>query len=168
MRGLQFIGSDTIDMHRLGNVLQGPCAEILDGDVEPGADMLTDRAGNAYASRIGDLLQSRRHVDAVAVDIAILDDDIAEADADAKANGSFAIVGRHALLPSHGAGDGVDDALKFHEEAVAHELDDPALMRRDQGFERLFAQARKSSERAGLVLAHEARVAHDVGCQNRG
>jgi hypothetical protein len=56
---------------------------ILEADVEPVADLLAHCGGDADAARFRDRLEARGDVDAVAEDVAVLDDHIAEVDADA-------------------------------------------------------------------------------------
>ena len=85
--------------------------------------------------------QPRRDVHAVAVDVVALDDDVAEVDTDAKANAL--VLGNARLAPGHGALDldgalhGVDHARELHQRAVAHQLDDASVVRRDRRIDEL-------------------------------
>ena len=80
------------------DVLQMLLAGILEGDVQPVADMFAGGCRDADAARLGDVLQPRRHIDAVAKDVAVLDDDVAEIDADAELDAP--ILGTPALRPA--------------------------------------------------------------------
>ena len=73
------------DVDRAGDVLDALLAEILEGDVvEPVADLVAHRAGDADAARLGKHLEARRDIDAIAENVVLLDDHVAEIDADAE------------------------------------------------------------------------------------
>ena len=78
------------------------------------------------------MLQPRGNVHAVAVDVAVLDDDVAEIDADAEADAPHLRLVRlgpgHRSLYGHGAGHGLDDTRELAQGTVAHELDNPAAV----------------------------------------
>ncbi len=84
------------------------------------ADMVAHGPGNADAAGLGERFQARRDIDAVAKDVAVLDDDVAEIDADAKPDAP--LVGRLGLAVDHpalhlgGATHRVDDAREFHQQ----------------------------------------------------
>ena len=75
---------------------------------------------------------------------------------------------RHRALDRDGALDRVDDAAELDQRAIAHHLDDAAVARRDGRVERLAPDLPQRGERAGLVGAHHAAVADDVGGEDRG
>ena len=75
---------DVVDADRPIDVLQRLLAGILEGEIEPVADIVADRAGHRDAARLGDALDARRDVDAIAIDVVVLEDDVAEIDADAE------------------------------------------------------------------------------------
>src|SRR6185312_3279241 len=73
------------DPDRPGDVLDGLLAEVGEGDVlEPAGELVANRAGDADAARLGERLEARGDVDAVAEDVAILVDHVAEVDSDAE------------------------------------------------------------------------------------
>ena len=77
--------ADAIGSHRRGDVLDALLAEVLEGRAHALADRALDGVGDGDAARLGDALQTRGDVDAVAVDRAVaLLDHVAEMDADAK------------------------------------------------------------------------------------
>ena len=74
-----------IHLHRLGDVLQVLLTAILSGDINFATHLVIGRARQANTTRLGDPLQSRRHIDAVAHEVAIvLHDHVTEIDADAE------------------------------------------------------------------------------------
>jgi hypothetical protein len=97
--------------------------------------MVVDGARDADAARRRQPLQPRRDVDAIAVNVAAIDDDVAEIGPDAKAQalllGEVQIAFRHRALDFAGTTHSVDDAGKFRQHAVAGGLDDPAVMLAD-------------------------------------
>ena len=86
------------------------------GDL-PG-DLLVDSARQANAAGFGDSLESRRDVDAVAIDILTFDDDIADVDPDPQEDridlGVAGIVIPDQPLNFDGAADRVYRARKLH------------------------------------------------------
>ena len=73
----------------------------------------------------------------------------------------------HQLLDRDRAFDGGDNRGKLQQHAVARRLDDAPAVARDDRPRRLAMLAHRP-RRARLVLAHEARVANDVGGEDRG
>ena len=73
-----------------------------------------------------------------------------------------------AFLYRDRAFDGVDHAWKFHQGAVAGELDDPAAMGADGRLDQLFPQRPETLVRTFLVGLHQPAVADHVGGQDRG
>ena len=121
---------------------------------------------------LGDAFKAGGDVDAVAENIAVLDDDVADVDADAELD---ALVLRHAgIALGHAAlnGDrathGVDDAGELDQDAVARGLDDAAGMFGDPGVQEFAAMRLEARERAFLVVADQPAVAGDVRCEDCG
>ena len=120
----------------------GPAGDVLERLLAQSLEVATSSlprtwswtlAGDADAARLGQRLQPRGDVDAVAVDVVALDDDVAEIDADAEDDAlgppaAPALRRGHRLLDRDGALDGVDDAGELDQHAVAHQLDDAAAM----------------------------------------
>ena len=115
--------------HRLGNVLQRHRAEIADLEIEPPLDLPVGVVGEADRAGLGDPLEARGDIDAVAHQVAVAFlDHVAEMDADPKFD---ALLGRdpsvaldHRPLDFDGAVHCVDDAAELDDAAVAGALDD--------------------------------------------
>jgi hypothetical protein len=102
---------------RLGDVLDKMLAHRLEAAADFALDLIVEVAGNPDSARVRKLLQPYRHVDAVAVDVVILDDDVTDVDADAQGDPlglrDFGIARSHAALDLHRALHGLHDAGKF-------------------------------------------------------
>ena len=59
-------------------------SQVLEHRLDPPVDLVVDGRGQADAADLGELLDARGDVDAVAEDVAILENDVAEIDADAE------------------------------------------------------------------------------------
>ena len=118
------------DLDRLGDVLERDLADRLEAGRDLAARMVDRGAGDIDRPALGDLLQSHGDVDALAVDIAVLEDDVAEIDADPQIEPALGgnIVGRvgEVALRLDGAFDSVDDAVEGDQRPVAGGLDDAA------------------------------------------
>ena len=134
--------------------------------------MVANGARDADAARRRQPLQPHRDVDAIAVDVAATDDDVAEIDPDAKAQalllGEVHIAFRHRALDFAGTTNSVDDAGKFRQHTVAGGLDDPAVMLADLRIDQ-FAQMRLDAFVCALLIrTHQARIAHHIRGEDRG
>src|ERR1700722_3863983 len=174
-RGLRlngFADFERIDADRLGDVLEPRRTKIRDGEFEPRFHLAIGVLGKADCAGLGDPLQPRRDIDAVAHQIAIaLLDDIAEVNADAKIDGLVLWQARvaigHAGLDFDGAAHGVDHAAEFDDEPVAGALDHPPVMHGDGRIDQIAAQRPQPRERAILVRPSEPRVADHIRNQDR-
>ena len=157
------------DADRPFDVLDLHLAAVLEAHVDTVADALVDDGGNADAARLGQWLQARRNIDAIAVDVVAVDDDVAKVDADPQRDARTVRLhlAMHRSLNCQGTADGIDDAGKLDQGAVAHELDDAATVGSDGGIEDDFTVSLQSGQRAGLVGAHHARIADDI-CRQDG
>ena len=144
-------------------------AAVAEGNVDPAADAFVDDRGDADSAGLGKRLQPRGHVDAVAVDVVALDDDVAEVDADAERDSRPRILrGRRIALDEKRAVDRIDDAGEFDQRAVADQFDDAAAMLGNRRVEQRLAMPLQGGERPGLVTTHQAGVADDVGRKDGG
>ena len=127
----------------------------------------TDRPG------LGDALQPRGDIDAVAHQVAVdFLDHVAEMDADPKFD---ALVRRdpsvaldHRPLDFNGAVHCVDDTPELNDVAVARALDDAAMMRGDGGIDEIATEAPQARQGAILVHRGELTVTDNVGDQDCG
>src|SRR5271165_4790128 len=71
-------------MYGVNDVLEGLLAQILDLEGDLAARVIEDGLRYADAARLGQTLQSSSNIDAVAIEVAPLDDHIAKVDPDAE------------------------------------------------------------------------------------
>ena len=145
-----------IDPDRLGDVLELRRAEIADREIEPRFHLTIGVLGQADRAGLGDALQSRGDIDAVAHQVAVaLLDHVAEMDADPKFD---ALVRRdasvaldHRPLDLNGAVHRVDDAPELDNCAVAGALDDAAVMHGDGRIDQVASQRPQPRQNPVLV-----------------
>ena len=151
---------------RTGDVLDLLRAEILEGKAQLVQDLIAHDPADADPARIGQRLQPRGDIDAIAEDVVAVDDDVADIDADAKVEsliGCNACVAlRHAALHVDRAAHRIDDAREFHQQAVTGGLDDPAVVFGDLGIDKLPPVGLQRRQGAAVVRAHETRVAGHI------
>jgi len=126
---------------------------------------------DADAAGLRQCLQPRRDIDAVAVNVTAIGDDIAKIDPDPKRD-SF-VLGFHGSAVDHrpldldGAADSVDDTGEFHQHAVTGRLDDAPVMLPDFRIYELAAMRLQAVEGAFLVHSHQPRITGHVRCEDR-
>lgn len=166
------VGLDAIGAHRPLDVLEAQVAEQREAAVELALKVVVGGARDDHGAGIGDAFEAGGDVDTVAVEVAVLlADHVAEIDADAEAYplflGRLRLVFCQSLLDRYRRGHRVDDTRELTQNAVASELDDPALMLGDQRFEEVLAVCLEPLECAALVALHQARIADHVASQDR-
>jgi hypothetical protein len=111
-------------------------------------------------------------VHAVAVEVALVVDHVAQVDPDAEADAAFLadrlLTLLDAALNPDGALDGVDGAGELAEGTIARELDETAAVLGQERLDELLAVRLEPPERAGFVPLHQARVADHVRGEDRG
>ena len=141
------------------------------GNAQLTLDLVVNVARDADFSRLGEGLEAGRDVHPIAQDVAVLDDDVANVDADAERE---APVLRHRslalgddFLDRDGALDRIDRAREFDQRAIAHQLDNAAVVFVDQRLDRLFPERLQARDRACFVGLDQAAVADHIRGQNR-
>src|SRR5215472_14128839 len=97
--------------------------------------MIMDSVGDEYPAGLGESLQSCGHVHSIAEDVVLLRDHIAKVDADPELDPLVlrdeVVALGHAPLHFHSAANGIHNARKLRQEAVAGILYHPAPVLRD-------------------------------------
>jgi hypothetical protein len=134
--------------------------------------MVAGNARDADAARSRQSLKPGRDVDAVAVNIVGVRDHVADIDPDAKAQaallGHIQIAVGHRALNFGRTTHRVDDAGEFRQHAVTGGLDDPTAMLADLRIDHLAQMRLEAFVRSFLIDAHQARIAHHIGGEDRG
>jgi hypothetical protein len=163
---------NAVDPHRASDVHNLLLAQILEGEIELLAHLVAHDSADADPAGLGQGFEACRDIDAVAVDVAPVPDDVAEIDAhaepDAALFGHLGLAVGHAALDFHSAPDGIHHALEVRQEAVAGVLDHAATMLGDLRFDQLLKVRFQPLVRPLLVRPHEARIARHVGGEDRG
>jgi len=120
-----------IDRHRLGNVLNFALTQMLDGEIELVLDLVENVTSHTDATRLSQALEPRGHVDPVAVDVVVLDDDVANVDADSIDDpfffGDIGVTLADQVLDFDRTLDRLDSTGELDQNAIAHQFDDAPL-----------------------------------------
>src|SRR5271156_788231 len=87
-------------LHRLGNILEGLRSHIITDDLDLTPDLPVGVVGHAYPARFGDPFKAGGNIDPIAVNVALLDDDIADIDTDAELDP--VVFGNRRIAAGHG------------------------------------------------------------------
>ncbi|MCP1972437.1 hypothetical protein J2R87_006177 [Bradyrhizobium elkanii] len=155
----------------LRNILQELRPQVLEGRVDLAANLPLRVIGDADPARFGNPLQARCDVDAIAKDIVVIKNDVADVDSDSEFEpllrwyGSILI--DHSTLNFYGAAHRIDGAGEFNEYSVAARFDDAAAMRSQRRIEQHPPDRLQPGQGAFLVDSHQPAVAGDIRRQNR-
>ncbi len=156
----------TPNLDGLGDILHGLGAAVGENCVQLARYLVMHFAGNAQPARFGNLLQAGGDVNAVAKDIVAIDDDIAKVDPDpvfdALAAGPINFEFDGGGLHINGPADRIDNAGKFRQQTIAHQLHHAAVVSIYFRFDELAVLGLQAGMGAGLVRAHEFGIANDV------
>src|SRR5258708_7950992 len=123
--------------HRFNNILQVLRTHIVKDDIDLPADLTLCVVRDANATRLRNPFKASGDVDAVAKDIVVIDDDVADVDADAKFDPldlrHRSILLSHTALDLNGAAHRIYDTAELSEHAIARVLNDRATMFADLG-----------------------------------
>ena len=154
----------------MGDVLQAALAEIFEGDIELAANILAHALGDADTAGLGERLEPRRDIDALAPHVAAIDDNVADIEAHAELDPPFRLyVGvalGHAPLDGEGAAHGVHDARELRQDAVAGDAHDTAGVAGDGRGDKSVPIGSPLHERAMLVGTDKTAVAGNVRHQD--
>jgi hypothetical protein len=133
-------------------------------------DLFMHRARNADAADLGEALQTRCDVDAVAEQVAVALDHVADGDADAKAHVTAGrirhIPGAQAFLDVDGAAHRFDRARKFGQDGIACGIENAAAISGDEVVRHLSVGC-EAPQRFLFVLGDQPGVAGNIGRKNR-
>ena len=159
------------DADRPVDILHCNLARILKAHIDPVADAFVDDGRHANAAGFGQRFETGGNVDAVAVNVVALDDDVAEIDADPQNDFRLAqrFVRHKAVRALHGecAMDGIHNTGEFRDRAVADQLDHAPVVGGDCRIEDHLPVLLEGRERSLLVDPHQARIADHVGREDR-
>jgi hypothetical protein len=139
----------------------------LEDQSEPVAYLIAHDAAETDPARLCQPLQACRDIHAVAEDVMFLHDHVAKVDADPELD---PLGGRDASIPfGHPplhldrTADGIHNARKLRQEAIAGVLYNPAPVLRDFRIDELCEMGFEPLVRPFLIHAHQARVARHIG-----
>ena len=128
-----------MDWHRPGDVLDLVFAHVLERKIELIAHLIAHDTTDTDAPWLRQGFETRRDVDAVAVDVFVIDDDIAHVQTNPKPNTplwrNLDIALGHLPLDIDRTAHGVDDTGKLNKDAVARCLDNAPAVFRDLGID---------------------------------
>jgi hypothetical protein len=133
--------------------------------------LFLDPGRHADASRDRERFQTGRDVDAVAEDIAVIRDNVADMNADTKLNPlcrcNVEIGAGYSELDVDGAACRIDRADKLRQHSVAVGSDDAATMLGDLGIDQACPIILEPAERPFLVQANQSAVPGNIGREDR-
>jgi hypothetical protein len=144
----------------------------VDGAREFVPDLISHYPRNADATWFRQCFQSRGHVDAVAKDVVLLDNHVAEIDPNPKSDalvlGRFGVANCHSTLDLRSTAYCVHDTGKFGKQAVAGVLYDPAPVLFDLRLNELSEMGFEAFVCPLLISTHQPRVAGHISGKDRG
>ena len=163
---------NAVNLHRSRNILKLLVTCVLETDVDLALHVLLHAAGDADATGLSKSLKTCCYVDAVPKNVAVVDDDVADIDADAELDpaifGNGGVSLGHGALDFHGAAHCIDRTCKLDQRAIACSLDNAAAMFGNLGIDEFASDGLEGCESAFLVNAHQAAVTSNIGREDGG
>jgi hypothetical protein len=157
--------------HGLGDILEDLWTKVIAGNIDLAPDLPIGVVRHTDAARLGDTFKARRDIDAIAEDIAIVNYNIADVNADAEFDPLVlrhrSILLGHARLNVNGTTYRIHGASKFDQHAVTGRFDDAASMRSYGGINEGLSNSLKPGQRILLVGTHQAAIPSDIRRQHR-
>ena len=153
-----------VDIEKLGNVLCAPAADTREQIAAIAVCGHHHGAADKYLAGFGHGLKPGGDVDAVAIHIAIVLDDIAEVDAYAQLERPFV----ETLLDGKRRINGLVDAWKHRKKAVPGRFEGAAAMPGDCGVDQIIEHRAQLGIGGSLVFSHQQAVADNVSGHDRG
>jgi hypothetical protein len=126
--------------------------------------------GNADCAGAGQRLYTGGDIHPIAVNVALVDDDVTDVDTDAEFDPTiFRNVGvafSQSTLDFYSAAHSIDCARKFDQNAITGGFDDAAPMLRNLGINEFATAGLECGESAFLVNAHQAAVTSDISSED--
>jgi len=161
---------DAIDPNWAVNILDPSISRVFEKKTGMPTQLFADGRCDRYPTGFCQPFEPGSNIDAVAVNVIFLNDNITRIDADAQLQLAVAggiIVGSQIALDIYGAIHRVDGAVELNEEAVALAADESTLVQRDSWFDHGFDAIGKPDVCALLVDAHQTAIADDIGEKDR-
>ena len=162
----QSLRLDAVDANRPADVLELAFAEVAETDRDAVMHVLPDRFGDDNVPGRAQLMNARRDVHTVADEPPLVDEDVADIDADAQpelaSRGFDARLGRLALQverPAHR----IHRAGELHEYGITCEVDESTRMFADLRFDQSGAQCVPGAHSFELVRFNEMGPTCDIG-----
>jgi hypothetical protein len=162
--------ANRIDPDRLGDILQGLKSQIIENNIDLAADLPVRIVGDTYATGLCYAFKACCYVDAIAEDVIVVDDDIADVNANAKLDpdilGHIGVLFGHATLEFDRTARSIDRTGELDQHAVTGRLDYATAMRRDLEIDDGFPESLQPSQCAFFITAHEAAIACHIRSQH--
>jgi L-rhamnose isomerase len=120
---------------------------------------------------IGNTLEARGDIDAVAENVVCLDDNVAKIDADPIFNPMMlrhrCVASKHVLLDDDTAPHSFDGTVENRKKSVTCGFYQPSVMTHNAGFDEVTLDPLHAKMRSFFIDLHEAAVARDIAGDNR-
>jgi hypothetical protein len=148
------------------------CCSPRSSKTKSSAHLVPNDTADADPTRLGQRLQTRRDIYAIAEDVVLLSDHVAEIDPDPELDPLFRRGPRvplgHAALDLKRATNGVDHARELGKEAVAGVLHNPAAVFGDLGVDQFPEMGLEPFVRPLLIHPHQPGIRRHVGGEDCG
>jgi hypothetical protein len=156
--------------HWSGDILDLLFAHIVERKLKLVANLIAHRATHADASRLCQRLKTGRYVDTVAKDVFVINNDIANIQANAKLDPPFRgdsdVSLRHLPLNVDSAAYSVDNAGKLNKDAVSRRLDNAPAVFCDLGVDHCASVTLERGQRPFFIKAHQPRITRNIPRKN--
>lgn len=156
-----------VNRDRIGDVPNLAIPEALIGTDQFVLDLLIDGPRDVNAARLGHPFESRGDVDAVTVNVAVLDDNVPEIDTHTILNplrsGNLEVAIDHRLLNHNCRSDRLHRRFEGRQKSISEGLDDLPTVFSDSRSDHFPGDLPHARKRPAFVSMHQSGIADDIG-----
>src|SRR5467141_3433252 len=166
------IRKHAVDPDRIGDILDFAISEQLISANQLVLDLLVNGARDVNLAGLGNALETRSDIDAIAINVGCFDDDVAKIDTnpilDPMMPGQRCITPHHVLLDDDAAPHGFDRTVEDGNKTVAGGFDESSVVPCNAGLDQAALDPLDAAVRSFFIDFHKAAVAGDITRDDRG
>ncbi|MFT7594378.1 MAG: hypothetical protein ACI8R4_001698 [Paracoccaceae bacterium] len=155
-----------IHLNRIWNILDQMGAAICKRYRQTLVNLFKHRTGHCHTTRRGQGLCPGGNIDPVAINVIVLDNNLAQVDPDAQVDPILSRLPGHGVLNFYRALDSGCNTCEFNKRTIPHQLDQTPVMAANRRFNKGATRIKYPCQRGRFVLGHHPAEANHIPHHN--